>query len=158
RFRRYPQPGEVGRRPTPTGSQTFTSFRAVTTFGLSLAASIREPISRIANLVAEAERRGFAYAFVIDSQMAFKDAYVTLALCAERTESIRLATGVTNPITRDLTITASSISAIQELSGGRAVLGLGNGATSTEGIGLRGAKLAETGDAVRKLRALLDGE
>lgn len=90
--------------------------------------------------------------------MAFKDVYVTLALCAERTESIRLGTGVTNPITRDLTVTASSISAIQELSGGRAVLGLGNGATSTEGIGLRGAKLAETRDAVQKLRALLDGE
>jgi 5,10-methylenetetrahydromethanopterin reductase len=130
----------------------------VTTFGLSVAASVREPISRIADLVGEAQRRGFAYAFVIDSQMAFKDVYVTLASCAERTDSIRLGTGVTNPITRDLTVTASSISAIHELSGGRAVLGLGNGATAVEGIGLRGAKLAETRDAVQKLRALLDGE
>ena len=57
-------------------------MRPVTTFGLSLAASIREPLSRIANLVAEAEGSGFAYAFVIDSQMAFKDVYVTLAVCA----------------------------------------------------------------------------
>jgi 5,10-methylenetetrahydromethanopterin reductase len=130
----------------------------VTTFGLSLAASVREPISRIADLVGEAERRRFAYAFVIDSQMAFKDVYVTLASCAQRTNSIRLGTGVTNPITRDVTVTASSISAIHELSGGRAVLGLGNGATATEGIGLRGAKLAETREAVRTLRALLDGD
>jgi 5,10-methylenetetrahydromethanopterin reductase len=127
-------------------------------FGLSLAASLREPISRVAGLIAHAEELGFGAAFVIDSQLAVKDAYVTLTAAALRTERILLATGVTNPVTRDLTVTASSFAALQEISGGRAVLGLGNGATSVEGIGLKGATLAETRDAIQKLRALLDGE
>lgn len=126
-------------------------------FGLSLAASTREPITRIADLLAAAEELGFRYAFVIDSQLAVKDAYVTLTMCALRTHSIKLGTGVTNPITRDLTVTASTMSALQEVSGGRAVLGLGNGATSVEGIGLKGANLAATREAISKLRALLDG-
>jgi 5,10-methylenetetrahydromethanopterin reductase len=126
-------------------------------FGLSLAASTREPITRIADLLAAAEELGFRYAFVIDSQLAVKDAYVTLTVGALRTHSIKLGTGVTNPITRDLTVTASTISALQEVSGGRAVLGLGNGATSVEGIGLKGANLAATREAISKLRSLLDG-
>jgi 5,10-methylenetetrahydromethanopterin reductase len=130
----------------------------MTSFGLSIAASVREPIARIAALIATAEEGGFTHAYVLDSQVAFKDAYVTLTLAAARTESIFLGTGVTNPITRDLTVTASSIAAIQEVSGGRAVLGLGNGGTSVEGIGLRGAKLADMRRAVRSLRRLLDGE
>jgi 5,10-methylenetetrahydromethanopterin reductase len=130
----------------------------MTSFGLSMAASVREPIERIARLVSGAEERGFEYAYVLDSQMAFKDVYVTLALCARETSRIRLGTGVTNPLTRDLTVTASSIAAIQEVSGGRAVLGMGNGGTSVEGIGLQGTKLGATREAVRKLRALLDGE
>jgi 5,10-methylenetetrahydromethanopterin reductase len=129
----------------------------VTTFGLSLAASVREPIDRIAQLLARAEALGFSRGYVLDSQMAFKDVYVTLAVAALRTRNIMLGTGVTNPITRDLTVTASSISAIQEVSNGRAVLGLGNGATSVEGIGLTGSDLVGTRQAVVKLRALLDG-
>ncbi len=128
------------------------------TFGLSLAASTRESIARIADLLAAAEELGFQYAFVIDSQMAVKDAYVTLTVGALRTHAIKLGTGVTNPITRDLTVTASTISALQEVSGGRAVLGLGNGATSVEGIGLKGANLAATREATTKLRSLLDGK
>jgi 5,10-methylenetetrahydromethanopterin reductase len=127
-------------------------------FGLSLAASLREPISRVAGLIARAEELGFRYAFAIDSQLAVKDAYVTLTVAALRTSSISLGTGVTNPITRDLTVTASTFAALQEVSQGRAVLGLGNGATSVEGIGLKGANLARTREAISKLRALLDGE
>ncbi len=127
-------------------------------FGLSLAASPREPILRVVSLIGRAEELGFRYAFLIDSQLAVKDAYVTLTAAALRTRSIHLATGVTNPITRDLTVTASAFSALQELSDGRAVLGLGNGATSVEGIGLKGTNLAGTREAILKLRALLDGE
>ncbi|HVD02394.1 MAG TPA: LLM class flavin-dependent oxidoreductase [Candidatus Dormibacteraeota bacterium] len=127
-------------------------------FGLSLAASQREPILRVAGLVARAEELGFGSAFVIDSQMAVKDAYVTLAAAALRTSRIQLGTGVTNPITRDLTVTASSFAALQEVSGGRAILGLGNGATSVEAVGLKGANLAGTREAILKLRGLLDGQ
>jgi 5,10-methylenetetrahydromethanopterin reductase len=129
----------------------------VPSFGISLAASVREPIGRIADLVVEAERQGFANAYVLDSQVAFKSAYVTLALCADRTSTIRLGTGVTNPLTRDLTVTASDIAGIHEVSGGRAVLGVGNGGTAVDSVGLKGTGLAATRAAVTTLRGLLDG-
>jgi 5,10-methylenetetrahydromethanopterin reductase len=127
-------------------------------FGISLAASVREPMSRIADLVAAAEGHGFRIAYLLDSQVAFKDVYVTMALCALKTKSIRLAQGVTNPLTRDLTVTAAATGAIQEVSGGRAVLGLGNGGTAVESVGIKGADLATTESAIRKLRAMLAGE
>jgi len=130
----------------------------MTTFGVSMAASIREPIVRIANLAEMAEAHGFKYSYFIDSQMAVKDVYVTMAMAAVRTKSIRLGTGVTNPITRDLTVTAAAISAINEVSNGRAVLGMGNGGTSVWGIGLEGANLAATRAAFTTLRGLLDGQ
>jgi 5,10-methylenetetrahydromethanopterin reductase len=127
------------------------------TFGLSLAASVREPIGRIADLVAKAEQLGFDIAYILDSQLPFKDVYVTMTVCALQTHVIRLAPGVTNPITRDISVTASAISAIQEISHGRAILGIGNGGTAVEGIGIKGSNLAATRESVLKLRALLDG-
>lgn len=127
-------------------------------FGLSLGTSMREPILRIAGLIARAEELGFGAVYVIDSQMAVKDAFTTLTAAALRTRTIRLATGVTNPITRDLTVTASAFAALQEISEGRAVMGLGNGATSVEAVGLKGANIAGTRDAILQLRGLMDGK
>lgn len=130
----------------------------MTGFGLSLAASVREPIARVAELVKSGEHAGFEVAYIIDSQLAVKDVYTTLTLCATATSTIALATGVTNPITRDLTVTASAISALQEVSNGRAILGISNGATAVTPIGRKPATIAEMRQSIVTLRALLAGE
>ena len=47
-----------------------------------------------------AEAHGFTHAWFYDSQMIYSDVYACMALAAERTKSIKLATGVAIPSNR----------------------------------------------------------
>ena len=64
---------------------------------------------KVVEAVQEAEAAGFDRAWIIDSQGLFRDVYVTLTLCAERTGRIGLGTSVTNAVTRHLSVTARSV-------------------------------------------------
>lgn len=116
------------------------------------------PIAEVADLAAYAEELGFSGVWVADSQSIFRDPFDALTLCATRTHSMQLATGVTNPITRHPAVLASSFATIDELSGGRAVVGIGVGESAVQTIGLRPARLAELEHATDTLRRLLAGE
>jgi len=54
-----------------------------------------------------------------------RDAFTLLAALAVRTTSIRLATGIVNVFSRTPAIVAQSIASLDDISGGRAILGLG---------------------------------
>ena len=120
--------------------------------------SHREPIRRAVEVVKEADRRGIDCLWLIDSQLIMKDVHVVLALSAAETERIRLATGVTNPLTRHLTVTACAACALQEVSGGRFILGLGAGDSAVYPLGLRPASVRRCEESLRTLRTLFQGE
>lgn len=124
---------------------------------VSLGISPRQSLQSWADLAASLEERGIDRMWLIDSQLAMKDVYVGLALAALRTTRIELGTGVTNALTRHPTVTANSIAAISELSGGRALLGLGAGDSAVYGLGWKPSKLAQMGEAVRFLEDVLHG-
>ncbi len=126
-------------------------------FGLNLGVSAREPIRRIAEVARAAEQHGFEAVWVLDSQLAMKDVYVALTLAAAATRRIQLGTGVTNPVTRHVTHTANAIAAVDEVSEGRALLGIGSGDSSVFPLGVRPASIAEMRRALEDLRALLAG-
>jgi 5,10-methylenetetrahydromethanopterin reductase len=116
------------------------------------------PIAEAVELIQLAEQLGFRSAWVNDSQCTGREAGITLGAAAAATRRIRLGTAVTNPFTRHLTVTASAFYSLDELSGGRAALGLGRGELSVRLTGTRRASYAELEHAVRTLRALLAGE
>jgi 5,10-methylenetetrahydromethanopterin reductase len=116
------------------------------------------PVDEIAELVVQAERLGFAGAWVADSQSIFRDCYAGLTLAADRTTSIDLATGVTNPITRHPAVLAGALATLQEQSGGRAICGIGVGESAVRTIGLAPARLRGLEDVTHTLRGLLGGE
>ena len=116
------------------------------------------PVEQIAELAERAEELGFAGIWVADSQSIFRDAYCALSLCAARTRKLKLATGVTNPVTRHPATLACSFATLDELSGGRIVLGIGVGVSSVETLSLRPARLAQLEQAAYVLRGLLAGE
>ena len=124
---------------------------------VSIGISPRQPLRAFAEQVAKLEAAGAGRVWLIDSQLAMKDVYVGLALAALHTSRAWLGTGVTNPLTRHPTVTAASIAAISELSGGRAVLGVGAGDSAVYGIGARPARVAEMEAALRFWRAVLNG-
>ena len=76
-----------------------------------------------------AEDSGFTQCWFYDSQMLYSDVYVCMALAAERTKRIKLATGVAIPSNRIEPVTAHSIATINQLAPGRTVLGVGTGFT-----------------------------
>jgi 5,10-methylenetetrahydromethanopterin reductase len=105
--------------------------------------------------LAEAARLGGVW--VGDSPLLWRELYVLLGAAAMRTERVRLGPAVTNPVTRHLSVTASALMTLQELSGGRAALGLGLGASAVATIGARPARLAQLERAVAGLRDLWAG-
>lgn len=103
------------------------------------------------------ERLGYDAVWLGDSQMIWREMYVLLGAAAKVTSRVLLGTGVTNPITRLPVVTASAITTLQELSGGRAVLGVGVGDSSVRTLGMKPATLATLEQFVSDLRELCSG-
>ena len=127
----------------------------MTSFDVSVGVSARQSFDSWASFVAELERDGAGRIWVIDSQLAMKDVYAGLAVAALNTSRVCLGTGVTNAVSRHPTVTANAIAAIDELSHGRAILGLGAGDSALYGIGLKPQKVAEVEEAIRFFRERL---
>lgn len=126
-------------------------------FGISIGVSPREPLKRFAEVVAEAESLGCEAAWVVDFQLGLKDVYAALLLAAGASSRILLGPGVTNFVTRHPTVTANAITAVDEVSDGRAVLGLGTGATAVFGANAAPSTLADVRRWVGALRGLFTG-
>src|SRR5215213_7180886 len=119
---------------------------------LSLGLFPIESPQRIVHLTKLAEDLGYTCALIGDSQMIWREAYVILGAIAMATTRITLATGVTNPITRDPSVVAAGMVTLHELMGGRTVLGIGTGDSSVETLGKKPARLAALEQAISLIR------
>jgi 5,10-methylenetetrahydromethanopterin reductase len=99
------------------------------------------------DLARRIERLGFDTLWYADERF-YREAYAGLAICALATERIKLGTGVTDPYTRHPALTAMAIGTIDELSNGRALLGIGAGRAGYHNIGI---------ELVRPVRRLREG-
>jgi 5,10-methylenetetrahydromethanopterin reductase len=131
-------------------------FRAPKKLGLAIWAT--EPLAAVIEQVKLAEAIGFDSVWVIDSQLLCRDVFVTLTALAMSTSRIRLATGVTQPTTRHPAVTASALAALDELSGGRMMSGIGTGFSSLRTLGLPAARMADFEAFVTAVRELLAGQ
>lgn len=105
--------------------------------------------------VTEAERAGGFWGLGVgDSQAIYPDVYVRLTQAAAATSRMRLGTWVTNPITRHPAVTAGAIASVDDISGGRAFLGIGTGDSAASTIGRRPVRLAELEDYIRAVDEL----
>jgi 5,10-methylenetetrahydromethanopterin reductase len=125
---------------------------------LSLGISPRQTLQDWSAQAARLESEGAGRIWLIDSQLAMKDVHAGLTLAALNTSTTQLGPGVTNPLTRHPTITASAMAALAELSGGRALLGLGAGDSAVYGLGWRPARLAQVEQALDFFTAVLAGK
>src|ERR671922_2344675 len=99
-------------------------------------------IERTLALTRQAEDAGFEYGWLFDSHVLWREAYVLLTLMAQATERMRLGTCVTNPATREPSVTASALAVLDELSGGRMDLGVGRGDSAPRVLGKSPATMA----------------
>ena len=105
-----------------------------------------------------AEGLGFDYVGIADSQSLARELYVTLSAVAMSTERVMLGPTVSNPLTRHPAVAASAVASLNELSGGRAFLGIGSGDSAVLNLGLRPARLAELHHYIQSVREMLAGE
>ncbi len=108
-------------------------------------------------LARQAEAAGFAYGWLFDSHVLWRDPYPLLTLIARETTTLRLGTCVTNPATREPSVTASALAVLQEVSGGRFDLGIGRGDSAIRVLGKPPTTMATLEEAVHVIRALAEG-
>jgi 5,10-methylenetetrahydromethanopterin reductase len=88
-----------------------------------------------------------------------RDCFIGLAAVAARTSRIRLGPGVCDPYSRHPSAIASCIATLDEITGGRAVLGFGTGGQGLRELGItQNLPVAAMREAVQMIRALLRGE
>ena len=127
-------------------------------FGISLGVSPRESLRQVGELARTMEASGFDVLWYIDHQLGMKDVYAALNVVALNTERVRIGAGVTNLETRHPTVTANATVALDELSDGRALLGLGAGWVAVHSIGKRPTKLTDIRAGIELCRTLFAGE
>ncbi len=92
-------------------------------------------LERTLALTRRAEAAGFEHGWLFDSHVLWRDPYPLLTLMAQGSERLRLGTCVTNPATREPTVTASLLAVLDEISGGRMDLGIGRGDSARRVLG-----------------------
>jgi 5,10-methylenetetrahydromethanopterin reductase len=125
---------------------------------LGTAAHPFRPFSDWLRVVRLVEELGYGMTCQSMSPLSRGDPYVELGAAARETKSLLLATTVAVPAPANPAVMAASIATVNEISGGRAVLGLGRGAATARQLGESGLTTAGLEEYVRTLRTLLAGD
>ena len=116
------------------------------------------PASRVVELLSLAEQHGFEYGWTYDSHILWHDPYPLLTMAALETSTLKLGLNVTNPGTREPTVTASAFATLQAISGGRMVIGIGRGDSARRTIGLKPVKVDEFERSTAMIKELANGK
>jgi probable F420-dependent oxidoreductase len=124
-------------------------------FGITLKPDMTP--ERAVALARQAEQAGFGYGWLFDSHVLWLEPYPLLTMMALNTERMRLGTCVTNPASRDPSVTASALATLNLISGGRMDLGIGRGDSARRVLGKKPTTLARLEEAVRIIKDLAEG-
>ena len=116
------------------------------------------PVWRVVSLAKQAEAYGFDYVWTFDSHLLWMEPYVIYSQILAETRTITVGPFVTNPATRDWTVTASVFATLNEMYGNRTVCGIGRGDSAVRVINGKPVKLAELREAIGVIRGLANGE
>jgi 5,10-methylenetetrahydromethanopterin reductase len=115
------------------------------------------PPDAFGEMVEQIEALGYDHLWLTDSSLHARNAYAYLTLAAARSSTLRLGTAVTNPLTRHPAVTAVAAATVDEVSGGRMILGIGAGDRPLLALGLNPARLASVRSSIGAIRALWAG-
>jgi probable F420-dependent oxidoreductase len=116
------------------------------------------PASRVVELARQAETYGFSHAWTFDSHLLWEEPFVIYSRILDQTRKIIVGPMVTNPATRDWTVTASLFATLNEMYGNRTVCGMGRGDSAVRAINGKPVKLADMREAIEVIRALANGD
>ena len=116
------------------------------------------PAARVVDLAKRAETYGFSYVWTFDSHILWEEPYVIYSKILDETRNVIVGPMVTNPATRDVTVTASVFATLNEMYGNRTVIGIGRGDSAVRVTNGKPVTVAELRSAVVDLKGLVNGE
>ncbi len=112
------------------------------------------PAWRTIGLAKQAEEFGFDNVWTFDSHLLWQEPYVIYSQILAETNRIKVGPMVTNPATRDWTVTASHYATLNEMFGNRTVCGIGRGDSAVRVLNGKPCTLAEVREATHVIREL----
>jgi probable F420-dependent oxidoreductase len=112
------------------------------------------PASRTIQLAKLAEVHGFSHVWTFDSHLLWQEPYVIYSQILAQTQRIKVGPFVTNPATRDWTVTASVFATLNEMFGNRTVCGIGRGDSAVRVTNGRPTTMAELRESIHVIREL----
>jgi probable F420-dependent oxidoreductase len=116
------------------------------------------PASRVIDLARRAETYGFTYVWTFDSHILWEEPYVIYSKILDETRKVIVGPMVTNPATRDITVTASVFATLNEMYGNRTVIGIGRGDSAVRLTNGKPVSVGELRQAVIDIQGLVNGE
>jgi probable F420-dependent oxidoreductase len=124
-------------------------------FGLVLQTD--PPARAVVGRMREAEDLGFSHGWTFDSHVLWQEPFVIYSQILAATSELTIGPMVTNPLTRDWSVTASLFATLNEMFGNRTVCGIGRGDSARRVLGQPPATLATLGEAMHVIRDLAEG-
>ena len=115
------------------------------------------PASRVVDLASQAERLGFDYVWTFDSHILWEEPFVIYSQILAATRKVVVGPMVTNPATRDWTVTASLFATLNEMFGNRTVCGIGRGDSAVRVTNGKPTTLATLAESIEVIRELANG-
>jgi probable F420-dependent oxidoreductase len=112
------------------------------------------PAWRTVQLAELAEAHGFDYVWTFDSHLLWQEPYVLYSQILSRTNRVIVGPMVTNPATRDWTVTASLFATLNEMFGNRTVCGMGRGDSAVRVTNGKPTTVREMREATHVIREL----
>jgi probable F420-dependent oxidoreductase len=112
------------------------------------------PASRTVHLAKLAEQYGFSHVWTFDSHLLWQEPYVIYSRILAETNRIIVGPMVTNPATRDWTVTASTYATLNEMYGNRTICGIGRGDSAVRVTNGKPTTLSELREAIHVIREL----
>jgi probable F420-dependent oxidoreductase len=115
------------------------------------------PAWRVVDLAKKAEVLGFTHVWTFDSHLLWEEPFVIYSQILAETRKVTVGPMVTNPATRDWTVTASLFATLNEMYGNRTVCGIGRGDSAVRVTNGAPTTLATLRDAIHVIRELGNG-
>ncbi len=115
------------------------------------------PAWRVVELARQAETLGFEYGWTFDSHMLWQEPYVIYSQILAATKTMTVGPMVTNPGTRNWTVTASLFATLNDMFGNRTICGIGRGDSAMRVLGHKPSSLATLSEAMGVIKGLAEG-
>jgi len=112
------------------------------------------PSARTVQLAKLAEAHGFSHVWTFDSHLLWQEPYVIYSRILAETSKVIVGPMVTNPGTRDWTVTASIYATLNEMYGNRTICGIGRGDSAVRVINAAPTTLKTLRESVHVIREL----